>query len=618
MLALPVVLVLPSIAAALGLWTSMGALQQSWAMRALLRVTLFLEELPLPGGVLGTWELPAAVGALTVWTALTPVWEPRVPSPLRIVLGLPEAALACAGLLGAAGLVAVGVAVDRAFFVFGLAALLAARAAPTREADWASWRNLPWRLAVATGSASMLLYGAASLLEGVTWTNPVFRVSAWWTQGFGSSPWTSGGVWLAGAALSVPALVLRRPVRWVAPLVLGAIAVAGSAAFAGAPHLALARALSGLGLLALALAWAPILHPPHAGSAAATLDPRRLARTGVPILLWAGLCAVRGLSVSMWTVPPELPPGVERLADLDCGFSLRADGDDLWFTDRCRNALGHVAADGTLRTWPLQDQGGTQVEELGGPEDGTLFAAIAAWTDEAQLVLLAIEGAEGPRAVAEGWRDAPDTPYIPLPSCWAAAWIRLPGGEVLVGCENTSQAHRLDPAQRAIVGTVELDTRLEAGSFDAGRSQLYGVALWDRPEVRAWRWPAGELAAERVVGPFNWSALHVPDDDSVWVSRFLEGSILRLSPDDLSVRGRVPLSFGVRAVHHDPVHKLVWAAASYTGRLWAVDTEDPAHRRSLALCGQTRDLTTDTRGRLLVSTDCGLFRVDPTKAFAGP
>jgi hypothetical protein len=615
LLLLVVVALLPSIAAAFGVWSPLGALQQAWVLDTLLSLTLKLEEGHFATGVLGTWEIPTALGALALLTASAALWQPRLPAVLGWVVAVPEGALACLGLLGAAGLVAVGVAVDRSLFLFGLAAAgVSAVGMSAPEAPWADRRNLVWRLAVVVGSAAAIVYGAASLLEGATWTNPVFRLSAWWVDGLGRSPWTSGGAWCLVLLLALPALAWRRSPRLLVALALAGMGALVSAITAEAPHLAVARGVSGLGIAVAAVLLAPVLVPPHAPGLL-TLDPRRLARTGVPLLLWAGLCAVRGLSVSMWTVPAELPPGVERIAEQDCAFSIRAADSGIWFTDRCRNALGHVDAAGALNTWDLSEYGGTQVEELGGPEGGTLFAAIAAWTDEAQLVLLAVDEQDGPRRVDEGFSEGADAPYIPLPSCWASAWIPLPDGGVLLGCENTSQAHVLDPSDRSMPARVELGSRLEEGSFDAERQHLYGVALWDDATVRAWRWPSGEVAAEATIGPFNWSALHVPDDDAVWVSRFLEGSILRLDPSDLSRRGRAGVSFGVRALHHDPVHRLVWASASYTGLLWALPT-DGGEARSLALCGQGRDLASDASGRLIVGTDCGLFRVDPAVAFA--
>ena len=150
------------------------------------------------------------------------------------------------------------------------------------------------------------------------------------------------------------------------------------------------------------------------------------------------------------------------------------------------------------------------------------------------------------------------------------------------------------------------------GTFTPAGDRLFGVSLWADPTVRAWSWPEGEELARRVIGPFNWTVTWVPEPPSLWVSRFVEGQVLVLDPENLLVQDRLSLSFGIRAMLHEPVHDLVWAAAAYSGRLWVVEPRAPYRRRAVPVCGQTRDLVSDGQGRVVVSTDCGIFRVDPT------
>ena len=93
---------------------------------------------------------------------------------------------------------------------------------------------------------------------------------------------------------------------------------------------------------------------------------------------------------------------------------------------------------------------------------------------------------------------------------------------------------------------------------------------------------------------------------------YLKGGILILDPLSGALRDRLPLSFGIRSLLSDPASGLVWAAASYSGRLWAIEQSPPYARRSFNLCGQTRDIAVDDRGRVTVATDCGLYRIDPS------
>ena len=58
--------------------------------------------------------------------------------------------------------------------------------------------------------------------------------------------------------------------------------------------------------------------------------------------------------------------------------------------------------------------------------------------------------------------------------------------------------------------------------------------------------------AQRVIGPFNWTATSVPDPETLWVSRFVEGTVLVLNPETLQTVDTVRLSFGVPGHHnHD-------------------------------------------------------------------
>ena len=139
--------------------------------------------------------------------------------------------------------------------------------------------------------------------------------------------------------------------------------------------------------------------------------------------------------------------------------------------------------------------------------------------------------------------------------------------------------------------------------------------------LRAYDWPTGSESNSRLVGPFNWDVLAVPSrsggstglDYSLWVPRFLEGVLLILDPEDLSTRARLSLSFGIRAAHYEPHHHRVWLAAAYSGELWSISAAPPYDRVVFPLCGQTRDLASDSEGRVIASSDCGVFRFDWTQ-----
>jgi hypothetical protein len=652
-------LALPSIlAAGLGLWTTPGAWQQHLALDLLLDLLLWLEHFEprtslIQEGLVGTWEVPLLLGitALVIGTARW--WERPLPWPVLRLLDLPEMALACLGLVAGGAVVAIGASVDRPLFWAGLVlAWVAARELPDgaeppeERGGWRAPGNRRRRLTVAVVCAGVAFFGVTSLWEGATWRNPVFRLSDLWIAGPGRSGWLSGGIWLV-AGVAAAAALLRRPLqasstrrgagtatrlldgpRWSRGLGVGMVAAVLGLELIGTSGggRQLAAALSALGLLALAFGAGPLLAARRFPKRhdATVLDPRHLSAVGLPLFGWAGLCLLRGFSVLMWT--PVGAPGVEQIGEADCVFSLsldRASG-DVWYTDRCRTAVGRIDAAGDEQTWSLTELGVDHVEELGGPDgQGVLWAASQANVAEANLVLLAVEGALGPRSVPDpsGQRAPTDADrsraslaaYVPMPSCWVSSWVPLPGGRrVLLGCENRAGAEILDPVARRVVDEVALTSRVETGTFTPAGDRLFGVSLWADPTVRAWSWPEGEELARRVIGPFNWTVTWVPEPPSLWVSRFVEGQVLVLDPENLLVQDRLSLSFGIRAMLHEPVHDLVWAAAAYSGRLWVVEPRAPYRRRAVPVCGQTRDLVSDGQGRVVVSTDCGIFRVDPT------
>jgi hypothetical protein len=185
---------------------------------------------------------------------------------------------------------------------------------------------------------------------------------------------------------------------------------------------------------------------------------------------------------------------------------------------------------------------------------------------------------------------------------------------VLIGCEDLPGARLFRPSERRIVRKVHLGSRVEGGTFNIEGDRLYGVPLWRDPYIRSWSWPWVKPLRARVLGAFNWDVAYVPGLDEhpgmLWVPRFVEGAMLLLDDETLETRARIPLSFGLRALMYEPVHDRVWAAAAYTGRIWSIEAHPPYRRTVHGLCGQTRDLAADDLGRVIVPTDCGIYRID--------
>lgn len=654
------------LAAGFGLWTPAGAWQQHGALDLLLELLLRFETWDLRS----RWVSDEALidprepllllgGAAAVGLVLA--FDRFLPRLLQLPIDVVECVPALLAGVASVSLVAVGVALDRQLFWGGLLVAIgsarffrSSRPASTESGGWRARSNILPRILFVVGSTGIGYYAVTSLWEGATYTNPVFRPAEQWMAGPGATGFGSGAVWLgAGAMLGSFALGLaqwRRPNRrdsdrraGIAVLLVGVLVLLGEAIWTPSGALRVATVTSAAGGLILAAglgAWTAGRRPPPR-SAVSVLDPRAALVALTPVFVFAAFCLARGLTVQMWTEPEWLPPGVERLGDSACVFSISSNtaDDAIYYTDRCQIELGRIGPDGEITRWDLRNHGAHGVEELGESTDGTLWAAIVAYTGDANLVLLAVEGAAGPRTLGEalGGPD-PDTPRslaadragqgrppgVPLPSCWAASWVEVPAGapsevgaetrpgDVLVGCEDVPGARLLRPSERRIERKVNLGSRLEGGAFNTSGEYLYGVALWRDPYLRSWTWPRVKPRGARVIGAFNWDVAFVPDSGpgALWVPRFVEGSMLVLDAETLETRDRIPLSFGLRALMYEPVHDRVWAAAAYTGRLWSIEAHPPYRRTAYALCGQTRDLAADARGRVVVPTDCGIYRID--------
>jgi len=578
------------LAVGFGFWNPVGAWTQAWVLAATTKLSEVVELAPPalhgPGIV-----LPGLLAA-----ALVAVFARRL-GPVATAV---EAVAYVAGFVGAAGLCAVGAGLDRVVFWSGLAvaAFVGRRV----------WREAPGdgvptgvRATVAGGAVALAGLAGLTLLEGPSMHSPAFRLRDAWMAWPGGDAWTSGGVWLGlgaaayGAARFAPRL---RGSMVAAPV---ALIVAGPAWGRPAP-LDVAGALSAAGLILLAAGvgtgasrW--MKDSLRAGPWGVG-DPRRLGLAATPILAWAAVCALRGLTVGMWTVPSGLPDDVDQVSTRQDLFSLASDGrGGVLFTDRERDLLGRWTPSDGERTWEIWDPGGVGVEEVGPPVDGTAWVSVVG-DERGGVVAVDLDGAQGA--------------YVPMPGCWVSDWVPRPGTtHVLVPCESNPVARWFDTSTGKRAGALSLAHEVETAVFHPDGDRFFAVGLWHTPSVLAYGLPDGDVRGERLVGPFNWALAHDAARGRLWVSRFFEGGALVLDDATLEVVDRVHLSFGVRAMIHEPVHDRIWAAAAYSGVLWSVAAGDPDDRVGYALCGQARDLAADGSGRVFVATDCGLFRAGP-------
>ena len=558
-------------------------------------------------GLLGILSGPVdAVPLLfTEWRALGPIlaaglgvgWlaanEHRVPGGRYPVAGV-ESVLASAGLLAGCGLLAVGVGIDRPLFWAGVLAALGGRGAALSSSGAGA------RAGAATAAVALAWLAGTTLLEGPGMHSPAFWARELWLDSPLGTP--------AGAALAwgLPGLLL---LRWRRPRALALVAMAAYtlAVLLRAPSVgrAVSELGSGLGLIAAASVLGPtVLALAPRARGWACFEPRHAFAAAGPILLWTVVCASRGFTVFLWTAPGDLPPGVERLDDRRDVFSVAVDGDYVLYTDREGDKLVRQGANG-FSEWTVWDPGGVGLEEVGGPFDGGAWVSVAG-DDAGALLRVDYIGGQGTLVNVDG--------------CWISAWQPLPAaaidalggeaGDVLVGCESAPFAWVLRTSEQRRVHVLMLDHEVEEVAFAADGRSFWTVGLWTGDSIQRVGWPGGEPLGGRLIGGFNWTLVPDPARGQVYVGRFFEGTVLALDADTLAVERRLPFRFGLRALLLEPVHDLLWGAAAYSGLVIARPAGGgPA--RSWALCGQARDLAADDRGRVIVATDCGVFRIDP-------
>lgn len=603
--ALAVVVAGPVLLALLGRWNAPGAALMGW----MLQVHWWLGEL-----VEGTELLPEPFLGLPILLGLAGAAAFGLGRRFAAaVLGLSV----LLGAVGVIGLLAVAIPIDPALFCGG-AALLATVGARGRLGARSG------AAALAFTGLGIAFIGALTVLEGPGVPSPPFRLRPYWLSGLGAAPWRALGTWwgiaVVGAVCS--SFVLRgtesrRP--WALVVGGAVVGIAAAASASSAPERL--RVDAGLSALAILL-WVPVFSLLRAREGVALAPWVSLALRPLPLLAFATAAALRGLAVWMWTPPAALPPAVEWLSWRPGTFAVVAEGRDgpIHWTDREHTLVARREPDGTERRYVLRDTLDA-VEELSPPVDGRLWVAGGRFRPEAHMGLLdvrveGVDGAPGPRgseAIGE---------FRPLERCYPSAWIPLGHAaaarasmddhDVVLGCEGAGDLLGFDPRTGEVGPRIPLGEDVESGWFSADGSRLYTVSLWSGSDLVAWRWPDGAELRRRRVGPFNWSVVG-DGRGTLWVTRFFEGGILALDEHDLAVRDFVRLSFGVRALLFEPIHDRLWAAAAYSGRIWEIDARDTSRRRAWALCGQARNLWSDASGRVLVGTDCGLFRIDPEK-----
>jgi hypothetical protein len=618
-------------------WTPVGGAQLQLGIRVLSMLTAPLAQTPFLGPL--PW-LILTTGVVAAGVLLVSLLERSRPTSARLARSALVAGLALWALPIAPWVLVLAACLDPLLLVGALlvSGCFCVRSDPTAKATVRGDRTGAARALglLAALSTGIILFAAAALDLGSDPQSPLFVLRRLWVTGPGCSAWTSGGSWLALGIGAIGCRYLgRRPPfpprrRWVLAGGIAAALLVLEVLAAEAAHLAVARAVSATGVVLLGVALLPAIEGALRPStrSVSPAAPHYWLATLAPSLLLAAVCVVRTLTVDMWTQPPSIPEEVERLSERRHVFSLAVvpRSGEIVYSVREENRVGILASDGdelgswsprdglTRRTaprtgnpenWAVPDK----VEVVRGPEAGLTWVSVD--KDELGLGLMPVAGNERPSR------------FVSLDQCSATAWLPLPRGaigplgtregDVLVGCEQRAPVPIFRPAEERVVAHFDIGTGLESGAFTPDGDRIFGVMLVGHPNLRVYRWPSGHMEKERLLGPLNWCLALDPERHTVWLGRFLEGALLLLDSRTLETKGQVPLSFGIRDVIYEPRNDTIWAAAAYSGLVWSVEAQPPYRKQAYALCGEARSLAADSSGRVVVGTDCGVYRIDPAR-----
>ena len=401
---------------------------------------------------------------------------------------------------------------------------------------------------------------------------------------------------LAGGAVAL----CRRRAPWqpaVAALLLGALW-----AWRGGVVPGVAAALLALGLgwwvhAALEGGWAALPDP-------ATRPARWPAQLGgvALVALWAVL---NNLWVEM-TVGPDARP--DEIAAEGCApFDLAASTERVVAVHREQRRVRVTPRQGT--PWQVDVQGGDPEEVFHIPDSDRFFVTVVPEELAARAVdLLVIE---------PGAREARVLPrHVP---CWTSSVLWDPTAErVLFGCEARAHLYAMDPGTLQVVRIATLsdeggdqeDLALRPAT-DQEPDYLYSVPLATDRQLRRVDLGSAQQDASAPLGGFNYSLLHDPQRDLLWVSRFHDSQVVAVDPQTLRVVDQVRVGFGVRALALLPQQRLLAATSMFHADLQLRSLDDGSLVRRLWIGGQSKGMERLPDGRLLVGTTCGIFTVDP-------
>jgi len=335
---------------------------------------------------------------------------------------------------------------------------------------------------------------------------------------------------------------------------------------------------------------------------------------GLAIGFTAAICVLLiTVFVEFPAAPATVRNGVERLAGECRGFDLARTGDGKFaVVHRERRQVRSYKPAGAapaVRPLDVLFQPDGEPEEVVGLSTDFLISHIPVALAERETRLRRWSG--------QGEVSA----EVRVPCRVGAMRWHPPSARLLLGCKERGALYAFAPeagtveyiatlAPTGVSGALE-DLWLRPGGPGGDGGTLYTVSLAQGTQLREVRATDGAVLREVFVGGFNYSVVYDEGTDQLYISRFLESSVLVVDAESLKVADRWRVNFGVRALAVLPGLRVLAVSSMFRNGLQLFDLDHGELLTTLALGGQTKsfEVTQDGRG-LLLSTSAGLFFVD--------
>jgi len=275
-----------------------------------------------------------------------------------------------------------------------------------------------------------------------------------------------------------------------------------------------------------------------------------------------------------------------RIAELDL-----ATGQPLWVADsgKLMDGTGH------LFSWVEPET----ILPLADGESALLLLAVSD-DEEANRVVKVVSG----KGVAGFLDDLPRTSISDL--------VDDGKGAPLVSTEFDGDVISLDPTTLAVRDRVRWpDAETNKILAAPGGARIFSLGLWNDPFLRVMDRATGAETAALEVGTRSWDMALDPVRGRLYVPRLVDGELLVVDADGLTLLERRSLRFGARPVALDAAQRRLLVGNMYHGTVRIFDLDRDEQLARLRLGGYIKGLAVDEdTHKAYTGCACGIYEID--------